>query len=302
MTLWVQVDTGLPRHRKLYRLADLLREGADDQLRGGTFYAEWQARALAFLVDFWAYAAEHHPSGDITDAHVMALQDAVQRWVHGTSWAHKDPREILSQSGFVDVTRRGRMTVHAWDEWTGTELLRLAEDRKRKRLARAKASKDRPRTVRGRGAEKKVLEKMREDERREEETRSHHQQKKMMTSAAYVVECVTALNSALRSNPHIPHPREIPASTQAGLVTWEADGIPLLVATKVIEERTLIYRPAGHNRQPSSLRYFDAAVREAHERGQAVSHAGKPGDAWDAAAREIAAREAAEREALRAAR
>lgn len=84
-------------------------------------------------------------------------------------------------------------------------------------------------------------------------------------SAMYVIGCVTALNQALRENVHVTHPREVAASTQAGTVEWEKDGIPLELAERVIRDRAAIYRPNPRSKQPSSLKYFDAAVREAHE-------------------------------------
>lgn len=93
-------------------------------------------------------------------------------------------------------------------------------------------------------------------------------QQRLTESAVYIVRCVVALNAGLRGNPHIKAPKEIPASTQAGLVDWETDGIPIEIAERVVEDRTLAYRPAGHNKQPQTLKYFDGPVREAFERLQ----------------------------------
>lgn len=82
--------------------------------------------------------------------------------------------------------------------------------------------------------------------------------------ADYLTACVQALNAGLAENQQLPGYRQVSASEQAGTVTWEAEGIPLDIATRTIRRVASKYRPKGQNRQPSSLRYFDAAVREAH--------------------------------------
>lgn len=86
-------------------------------------------------------------------------------------------------------------------------------------------------------------------------------------SVGYLTACCVALNSALAARPELGGAFAlVSAATQHGAVTWEADGIPLETAIRVITERTARFRSTPRNRQPSSLRYFDAAVREAHER------------------------------------
>lgn len=73
-----------------------------------------------------------------------------------------------------------------------------------------------------------------------------------------------ALNAGLSENRHLGGQfREVSASEQAGSVTWEAEGIALDTAVATIRRVAAQYRPKGQNRQPSSLRYFDAAIRDA---------------------------------------
>lgn len=91
-------------------------------------------------------------------------------------------------------------------------------------------------------------------------------------SVAYLTACCVALNSALAARPDLGGAFSlVSAATQQGTVTWEADGIPLDTARRVITERTARFRITPRSRQPSSLRYFDAAVREAHEKATVPS-------------------------------
>lgn len=86
-------------------------------------------------------------------------------------------------------------------------------------------------------------------------------------SPDYVTRCVIAMNAGLSENPDLGRTANpVPASGQVGAVSWQADGIPLELAEEIIRERSRAYRPTPRHRQPNSLRYFDAAVREAHER------------------------------------
>lgn len=84
---------------------------------------------------------------------------------------------------------------------------------------------------------------------------------------AFHVRCVIALNEAMAAHPFIgKRMREVSASEQQGVVSWEGDGIPVEVAERVIRESTLRYRVTERNPQPFSLKYFDSAVRDAWER------------------------------------
>jgi len=73
------------------------------------------------------------------------------------------------------------------------------------------------------------------------------------------------MNAGLKANPALSGCREVATSEQAGRVTWEADGIPAETAERVVADVAAAYKPTAHNPQPSSLRYFDKAVRRAHE-------------------------------------
>jgi len=58
--------------------------------------------------------------------------------------------------------------------------------------------------------------------------------------------------------------RPLVASVEAPIAaSWAAAGIPVDVAQAVLAERTAAFRSRPMNRQPNTLKYFDAAVREA---------------------------------------
>lgn len=157
MSFWIKLDTRLPRHRKTYALAKLLAQGDGELLPNGRTATDWRGRALGLLTAFWGYVAEHHPSGDVTDADREAIRDAVHEWLEPSAWTCEDVRTLLAKSGHLERTRRNRIVVHGWLEWTGSDLMRLAKDRQRKQLARSSRSKPRradvPGAVRGRGAD-----------------------------------------------------------------------------------------------------------------------------------------------------
>lgn len=91
--------------------------------------------------------------------------------------------------------------------------------------------------------------------------------KKEDSRIAYVTACCVALNTALSARTELGGAfKLVNPSAEAGAVTWESDGIPVDTAVTVIRNVTARFRITAGNRQPSSLRYFDAAVREAHER------------------------------------
>lgn len=90
-------------------------------------------------------------------------------------------------------------------------------------------------------------------------------------TADYLTACCVALNTALAVRQELGGAFAlVSAETQRGpdgrpIVSWERDGIPMATAQRVIADRVSRYRITPRSRQPHSLRYFDAAVREAHE-------------------------------------
>jgi len=278
VSLWIQVDTQRSSNRKTYVLAELLSQGAGDLFPGRDDVA-WLAIAISVLDEFWAWAAEHHPDGDVTAAHQASIRKSLLQWLHGTEWARKDARELLVASGHIDRRPDGRLLIHDWLEWTGGSVLKLAKDRKRKRLARSKGTRTRPRTSirkeRGISAPGPAL-----AVQGSAVLSSAVQSSPTTTAAAmgYATRCVIAVNQVLSERLagayHALHAGEDGDVALA----WESAGIPVELAEKVLRERAKEFRATPLNRQPHTLRYFEAPVREAWAKQQA---AGQPGPLRD---------------------
>jgi hypothetical protein len=85
-------------------------------------------------------------------------------------------------------------------------------------------------------------------------------------TVAYVRTCVQALNQGMAENETVAGEwMPVSTTTQHGRVSWCEDRIPLAVVEKVVYERAKAFRSTPRNRGPHSLKYFDAAVREAWE-------------------------------------
>lgn len=102
----------------------------------------------------------------------------------------------------------------------------------------------------------------------------------------YLTRCVIAMNAGIEANPGIPNPREVSTSEQQAKVSWEADGVPIDLVERVVREVGSKYTPNSRSRQPSSLKYFDAAIRREWELAQQP----KAEDPYAAAARNLEAK------------
>lgn len=277
MSLWIQVDTQRSGNRKTYVLAELLSRGAGD-LFGGRDDVAWLAVAIALLDDFWAWAAEHHPDGEVTDAHPTSIRKALLHWLAGTEWAHKDARELLVKSGHIDRRNDGRMMIHDWFEWTGGSVLKLAKDRKRKRLARAKGGGTRPRTSirkgRGHSTTGPGLAVQSSAVQSSAVQSSPKQQQLAAPQLSYATRCCIAVNQVLSERLAGSYRSLNEGEHGEVAVGWEAAGVSIDLAVKVLQERAWDFKASPLNRQPNSLRYFDAAVREAWAKKQAETGPG----------------------------
>lgn len=92
---------------------------------------------------------------------------------------------------------------------------------------------------------------------------------KVSSSLGYYRACTIALNHGMQENPTVEGEWiPVSASSQVARVTWCEDSIPLEVAEQVILDRCKTYQSTSRSRGPRSLKYFDAAIREAWERGK----------------------------------
>lgn len=295
MSLWIQIDTQRSSNRKTYVLAELLSQGAGDLFPGRDDVA-WLAIAIALLDEFWSWAAEHHPDGDVTQAHPASIRKPLLQWLHGTEWARKDVRELLVKSRHIDKRADGRLLIHDWLEWTGGSVLKLAKDRKRKRLARSKGSRTRARTEIRKGPGQSTTGPALAVQC--SAVQSSAVQCSPTAAAAggldYATRCVVAVNQVLSERMAGAY-RALTAAEHGDVASaWEAAGIPVDLAERVLAERASDYHATPLNRQPHTLRYFDPAVREAHSKALARGAGGfvSPGDRARARADELEREEA----------
>lgn len=94
---------------------------------------------------------------------------------------------------------------------------------------------------------------------------------------------IRAANRGMSANTRLggrynPLPESHSDSTQA-VHDWLAFGIPPPTILAVVYERAAAYRPNGYHKQISTLTYFDAAVREQHQRNETADR--QPGETGD---------------------
>lgn len=97
----------------------------------------------------------------------------------------------------------------------------------------------------------------------------------------YTTRCVVAVNLALEQK--LVTFKPLVAIVQQDIaLEWESLGVPIGVVEEVLAMVVGRYKSNTQNRQPSSLKYFDAAVREAFEAHRAHG-SGKPAVAYNVA-------------------
>jgi hypothetical protein len=145
MTLpWIKINTDLPEHPKSLALeADL-----------------GEPMAWAYVVRLWLWAARVRPSGDLADC-----ADAVLARVSGYAGEPRRFVEGLAKAGFLDEDGR----LHAWDEYQGAHLAKLARDRERLRRLRQESRDSRATVARHRTTSHDVAGEKVAGERRGEE-------------------------------------------------------------------------------------------------------------------------------------
>jgi hypothetical protein len=85
----------------------------------------------------------------------------------------------------------------------------------------------------------------------------------------YALACCVQANHSLEIKLGGAYKPLIAAVERDTAEAWDRDGVPLEVALEVITSRIAKYKVTPFDRQPRSLKYFDAAVREAGARVQA---------------------------------
>lgn len=85
-------------------------------------------------------------------------------------------------------------------------------------------------------------------------------------------EIIRLANRGMAENPAIGdacNPIPLGHGSRSAVIDWLNDGIPPAIVGSVVFERAKEYKPVGPRKQISTMRYFDAAIREAGDRAQA---------------------------------
>lgn len=280
MSLWIQIDTQRSTNRKTYVLAELLSAGSRD-LFGGRDEIAWRGIAIAMLDEFWSYVAEHFPDGDVSKAHPAQLRKALLEWLTGTEWATKDVRELLVKTGHVDRRPDGRLMVHDWFEWTGGSVMKLAKDRKRKRIARAKGDRTRPTKprarVRGQSTTGPALAVQGSAVLSSPVQSSTESKAAARPPLDYATRCVIAVNRVLDEKLAGAYSALTADQERPTAAAWEAAGIPIELVETTLADVASRFPNGRSGRQPHSLSYFAGAVQEAHAKKQGKAAAAADG-------------------------
>lgn len=219
---------------------------------------------VGFLVKLWGYCLEFQEDGAVDGRPADVLDELAAPCLRTSLGVLPTVREALLRAGFIDEDGR----LHDWDEYAGALVERRRKDRRRKRLARQQEQRtssgqdtDTPRTS-GRRVEKSREEKSRVEVKQQPAAAPEASQVSVPT-LDYATRCVIAVNQELERLLAGSY-RSLVATVEAPIAAaWEAAGIPIALAEQVCRDRTATFRSTPLNRQPNTLRYFDAAVREA---------------------------------------
>jgi hypothetical protein len=111
--MWIRVETCLPRHRKIGRLASLLKVSVNE--------------ALGLVVNFLCYVSDFCDDGDVS-----CLTESDVAFALG--WQGEQPLiECMTESGFIDRDDESSV-MHGWEEYqrSAREKFRLREKRQQK--------------------------------------------------------------------------------------------------------------------------------------------------------------------------
>lgn len=114
-----------------------------------------------------------------------------------------------------------------------------------------------------------------EEEEREEEKESSSSVLKLNARDALedqANEIIRLANRGMADNPAIGNAcNPIPPGhgSRSTVLEWLTDGVPPDVAGRAVYQRAKEYQPDGRRRQVTTMRYFDGAVRDEHDRQRA---------------------------------
>jgi hypothetical protein len=123
MFMWVQVQCDFRRHRKLKRLARRLNIE--------------EILAYAHVIALWSSVTEQAPDGNLSKFFPEEIAEEA-----GWKGNPKEFVEAMLESGFLDKSVDGGLSIHDWSEYTGG-MLELYNSRREANKARARAYRER---------------------------------------------------------------------------------------------------------------------------------------------------------------
>jgi len=224
---------------------------------------------VGFLVKLWGYCLEFQEDGIVDGRPLDVLDELAAPCLATSIGTMPTVREALLRAGFIDVDGK----LHDWEDYAGALVERRRKDRRRKRLTRGRLPPD----VRGTSTGQ-VADTPRTSAPRVEKSRVEKSRQEAAAAVDYPTRCVIAVNQVLSDRLAGAYRSLTPAEHGDVATGWDAAGIPVEFAVRVLTERAWEFRATPLNRQPHTLRYFDAAMREAWAKEQADAQPGGPAD------------------------
>lgn len=250
---WLKVEPAVLKHPKTRALAKL--------------WGCHPYQVVGFLVALWGYCLEYQEDGHVADCPGDVLDELAAPCQGQALGPLHTVVEALQSVGFADADGY----LHDWDEFTGGLLVQRRNERERKRLARRAVRRTSAAASTGQSPDGRGKSAPRVEQSRVEESRAPAaavEPPASLTKQDYATLCVMSVNGALNlllAGAYRPLVATVERETADA---WAAAGIPVELARRTCAERTAAFRSTAHNRQPHTLRYFDAAVREAHALAQ----------------------------------
>jgi hypothetical protein len=254
---WLPVEGAIVQHRKTRHLARL-----------------WHCHpytVVGFLVSLWHYCLEFQSDGRLSDVPSEDLRDLAAPCLANAIGHIPGVLEALTEVGFADGDGR----IHDWQDYAGQVVVRRERDRERKRAFR-KMSAGRPSDVSRTSAPtaQHSTGTATAAAARPRDVKPEPAASPAPVAPTYAQQCTITANNALdvlTAGGYKPLTASVEAPTAEA---WQRDGVPLPVAVAAITDAVRRYRVTPTSKQPRSLKYFDLAVREAHEKGR--THRIKP--------------------------
>jgi hypothetical protein len=199
---------------------------------------------------------EHRPDGRID----QVSDELLETWAMWPGKRGMFAKAVRKWCTLSDDKEHDPGVLRGW--WRQRALLAKQQRDRRKRKGKQGDTPETPAKPPQKPA--RVLRRQQDDD----ETERNEKLEAASSSAREVppsVRVAVAANAGLQRNPRLTGFNELlPQQAEQLVADWTRDGISLDLICRVVEDRSARYEPGPKGRQPSSFRYFDQAVRQAH--------------------------------------